>query len=91
MLHEFLNDTVLYQKRSIDLISQNKHYVDWQKPTDFISFGVSDIDIWYARFDPLSTHIQYLAEILSTDEKKLAQHFRFDPDKLRYIFSRGIL
>jgi 4'-phosphopantetheinyl transferase len=88
---QFLNNTLLYQKRSIPLGHRNKYDVDWQKPTDFTQMGSSDIDIWYARLDPSFTHIPYLAEILSADEKKRAQDFHLERDRLRHIFSRGIL
>jgi 4'-phosphopantetheinyl transferase len=91
MLPQFLNNTLLYQKRSIPPIHRNNHDVDWQKPTDLTPMGPSDVDLWYARLNPSFTHISYLAEILSADEKKRAQDFRLERDRMRHIFSRGIL
>lgn len=91
MFHEFLNNTLLYQKRSINLIQQNKRYIDWQKPVNFVPVGGAEIDIWHARLDSRSTHIKYLDGLLSVDEKKRSDLFRFDRDRLRYVFSHGVL
>jgi 4'-phosphopantetheinyl transferase len=89
MLDEFLNDILFYQKRSIELLRQNKQDRTWQKPDNFTSLSGSDVDIWSARLAP--PLMQDLTGILSTYEKKRSQQLRFDRDKLRYVFSRGIL
>lgn len=91
MLDELLNDTLLYQKRPVGLIRQNKQDWAWQKPDNFPSLSGSEVDIWCARVDDLSVHLQDLAGTLSAEEKKRAEQFRFDRDKLRHVFSHGIL
>lgn len=91
MVYGFLNDLILYQKRSINLIRKNKQDVDWQRPVDFTPLGEADVDIWRAGLDSLPVPVKYLTGLLSADEKKRAGHFRFDWDRLRYIFSHGVL
>jgi 4'-phosphopantetheinyl transferase len=88
---DFLNDIVQYQKKSIHLIQKNKQDAGWQRPFDFAPIGEADVDIWHARWDSQSKDIKYLAGLLSADEKKRSEYFRFDRDKLRHIFSRGVL
>jgi 4'-phosphopantetheinyl transferase len=93
MVYSFLNDTILYQRRSIDLVQKNKQdvNVNWQRPFDFAPIGEADVDIWHARCDSQSTDIKYLTGLLSADEKKRSELFRFDRDRLRHVFSRGVL
>jgi 4'-phosphopantetheinyl transferase len=91
MFDEFLNGTLLYQKRSIQLVRQNKQDRLWRKPDPFISLSGPEVDIWSAKLDLSLMQMQNLMGILSAHEKKRSQQLRFDRDKLRYVFSHGIL
>lgn len=91
MFDEFLKDNLLYQKRSINHIRQNRQDWIWQKPDNFISLSSSDVDIWCVKLHSFSTHVLALSGFLSSEEKNRSEKFRFDRDKLRSVVSRGIL
>ena len=51
----------------------------------------SDLHIWHASLDPVPEQLEYLQSVLSVDEQKRSQKFRFWRHKRRFMAGRGIL
>ena len=59
-----------------------------QEDTCLYSGGV---DIWHAEFESNRDKISEIDDLLSPDEFERGSRFRFEKDRLNYVFARGLL
>lgn len=63
----------------------------WQLPPAKLILKKNEVHIWCSSVQLSSTHIESLANLLSSDEVIRMQRFHFADDQRRFIISRGLL
>jgi 4'-phosphopantetheinyl transferase len=63
----------------------------WHPPPEILRLKSDEVHVWYAALDLTVSRVQSLWYLLSADEQKRAERFRFQKDQNRYIVARGLL
>jgi len=63
----------------------------WQTHLDPVSVKERAVDLWAVRLAQEQSLIDEVAAILSSDERLRASRFRFERDRRRFIWARGVL
>src|ERR1044071_3944616 len=63
----------------------------WPFPPTQPELADHQIHVWSAALDGMSSLVPCLAQTLSASERKRADRFQFDHDRLRFIARRGLL
>src|SRR6266545_2357889 len=63
----------------------------WSLPPTTLRLGSNEVHVWRAALDLTISRVQSLWHLLSADERKRAERFRFQKDQNRYIVARGLL
>jgi 4'-phosphopantetheinyl transferase len=64
---------------------------EWLIPPAELHFEPGELHVWRALEDDYPASLPFLYSLLAPDEKAHADEFRFDPDRHRFIFCRGVL
>jgi 4'-phosphopantetheinyl transferase len=71
--------------------SENLSFSSWLTPSGNLVLKNDEIHVWRANLDKEEGRIQYLSQILSSDELERAERFHFRKDRNHFIVSRGML
>ncbi len=63
----------------------------WLPAPSSLSLSPHDVHLWRIQLTRTETELQYLRDVLSSDEITRAQRFHFEKDRQRFIAGRGIL
>ena len=63
----------------------------WMRPSPVLPLLKNDVHVWRLNLDATPSRMRQLTKILSADERKKAERFRFDRHQRRYIVSHAIL
>ena len=64
---------------------------DWNTPLPDLVLSERDVHVWRAWLDQPGWVLLRLEQLLSIDERKRADRFRFEQDRHRFIVRRGVL
>jgi 4'-phosphopantetheinyl transferase len=64
---------------------------NWKIPPADLILSNDDVHLWRAKLDQSDKCVKQLTQILSDDELRRAERFRFDKDRKYFIVTRGIL
>ena len=63
----------------------------WERPPTHLGLTRVDVDVWNATVVELAQAQDYLETLVDESERKRAQRFHFESDRLRYIVTHGFL
>lgn len=63
----------------------------WQFPPSDLALGDNEVHVWQASLEAPASELENLRKILSEDEQKRADRFRFPKDRHHFIISHAVL
>src|SRR6266700_4660831 len=63
----------------------------WHSPPEQLALADDEVHVWLAPLDLPDSHLYILAQALADDERRRAQAFRFQKDRIHFIVDRFIL
>ena len=63
----------------------------WCSPPDKLVISKYDVHVWKADIEKLAASLHTFAAILSYEERRRAERYRFERDRVRYIIAKGVL